>query len=534
MPHFPTQTLKTAPELIIDLPKSRSDLQGYLDPSQGHSIDHLIVSDLGNEEIILVACDDGDVISYKMCSIVSALEQNVPLGEPWFLENVGRSAWGLAVHKEARMIAVSSNTQKIDVFALALQPLKRQGAHGGYEAPLSEHSDVPDPQESASKFRVHHDGIRDRAHNIRLSLLAHKTNIPSVAFCNTAQDRDGNFLASTDIDNNIFVWNLRQAKVIMHADGDMNMSQSQRGWGITCLDPCTSRLTRDSFETLGCSVDREESFLDVSDAVRSVPDNSRWHPDSLHFGTDFSASSMNPTGSTDEQDSEAETNSADLAEVEEESEDEEGDSGPIAAISVPERKIELSKKPLIVRLPFNILHTSEFAIRLFSDVPCYEGTKFGRTASCIMCNQALHQFLPSSSAAWNQLRSIERLNMIAQIPELGVVAIANQVGRVGILTTTKAREGHLFGYRIECVLPFKSQEQEMRPSVPLMGLAVGPVQGLEKRPEPGSVQDVTQDVPQTRPAWSSLRRYRLLIVYCDHTILSYELSRTDDPDIIVM
>ena len=115
--------------------------------------------------------------------------------------------------------------------------------------------------------------------------------------------------------------------------------------------------------------------------------------------------------------------------------------------------------------------------------------------------------------------------MIAQIPELGVVVIGNQVGRVGILTMTRWEAQKQSGYKIECILPFSSEESKgMRPRKPLMGMAVGPIQGHET-PLPQHSPKMMKEQP---------RRFRLLMTYCDHTILSYEISRPeDDGDLIV-
>ena len=115
--------------------------------------------------------------------------------------------------------------------------------------------------------------------------------------------------------------------------------------------------------------------------------------------------------------------------------------------------------------------------------------------------------------------------MIAQIPELGVVVIGNQVGRVGILTMTKWEAQKQSGYKIECILPFNSEEGKgLRPRKPLMGMAVGPIQGQETA--------LPQESPRigTQPP----RRFRLLMMYCDHTILSYEISRSSEEGDIMM
>lgn len=116
--------------------------------------------------------------------------------------------------------------------------------------------------------------------------------------------------------------------------------------------------------------------------------------------------------------------------------------------------------------------------------------------------------------------------MILQIPELGVVVIGNQAGRVGILTMTRWQSQKQSGYKIECILPFKSQEEQgLRPKKPLMGIAIGPIQGHETKPDAGSTMDASEGgTTGLRAIKGSSRRFRLMIVYCDHTVLSYEIS----------
>ena len=99
------------------------------------------------------------------------------------------------------------------------------------------------------------------------------------------------------------------------------------------------------------------------------------------------------------------------------------------------------------------------------------------------------------------------------------------MGRVGILTMTRWEAQKQSGYKIECILPFNSEEGKgMRPRRPLMGMAVGPIQGQETA--------LQQDSPRmgTRPR----RRFRLLMMYFDHTILSYEISRPEGEEKIIV
>ena len=125
--------------------------------------------------------------------------------------------------------------------------------------------------------------------------------------------------------------------------------------------------------------------------------------------------------------------------------------------------------------------------------------------------------------------------MIHQIPELGVIAIGNQIGRVALLTLTRWEltekdrskiyaepdvQEHA-AFKISAILPLKSQEEKhVRPEKPLLGMAISPIQGQRK------MASVNGD---------STRRYRLLMTYYDHTVLSYEILReTPDGQLLVL
>jgi hypothetical protein len=139
----PKQTIPRHPDLQLLTSPSRVAylIGGYLDPTSPHSINHLIVASLGQEEIVLTCYDDGDVIAFYTKDIAECIltkpdtptpaiprqrrastwsfdTGNAP--RPFFHENVGISAWGLAVHQKSRLIAVSSNRFEVTVFAPAL------------------------------------------------------------------------------------------------------------------------------------------------------------------------------------------------------------------------------------------------------------------------------------------------------------------------------------------------------------------------------------------------------------------------------
>ncbi|KAK1987955.1 hypothetical protein LZ30DRAFT_777241 [Colletotrichum cereale] len=142
--------------------------------------------------------------------------------------------------------------------------------------------------------------------------------------------------------------------------------------------------------------------------------------------------------------------------------------------------------------------------------------------------------------SWNYpphplLQHAERLNMIVHVPELSLVAIGSAIGRVILLTPTRSRyeiPGDGFrlkqGFRIDWVLPTRSDEMAgRRPPRGLYGIAVGPVQ------EGGAAGCLlrSDDAPAPSPA---SRRYRLMLHYRDHSILSYEISRDEkDEDVLI-
>jgi hypothetical protein len=117
-PEYPRQTLPDKPLLILSPPRTPLATYGYIDARSPHSINHLLVDFLGDLEIVLIACDDGDVIAYYTNEIYAAIERrNEPDGpesiegfetRAFFQQNVKLSAWGLSIHTKARKIAVSS------------------------------------------------------------------------------------------------------------------------------------------------------------------------------------------------------------------------------------------------------------------------------------------------------------------------------------------------------------------------------------------------------------------------------------------
>jgi hypothetical protein len=193
--------------LKLRLPKSGGVRIGVLDPSHPHNVNHLVVAFLGVEEIFLASCDDGDVLGFRIDEIQQAIERRREPDCPetiygndvrhFFLDNVGKSAWGLAVHTEARKIAVSSNTHCVMVFEFGL-------------ASKDDEREQEQDFEGAEPSPSQHDRDKDRSY----SLSGQRGNIPCVTFCNTGEDPDGRFLACGDITGVIYIWDLDEHRML--------------------------------------------------------------------------------------------------------------------------------------------------------------------------------------------------------------------------------------------------------------------------------------------------------------------------------
>lgn len=215
--------------MVLTLPASEPLLTGYIDPRHPHAVNHIVVDDLGEEEILACVCDDGDVLAYHTSAVFNALERRDPLVgmgyngaenlRSFLNENVGLSAWGLAVHKASRMIAVSANTKKITVFAFALSSGNVDSEeddttatvddlleHTVLETMTDTHEPMPFWDTKRGRGKTH--SSFSRSQNLQLILEGHKTNISNIAFCNTHDDKEGRWLISTDIDGWMIVWDI--------------------------------------------------------------------------------------------------------------------------------------------------------------------------------------------------------------------------------------------------------------------------------------------------------------------------------------
>ncbi|SLM36875.1 WD40/YVTN repeat-like-containing domain [Lasallia pustulata] len=574
-PKFPEQTLPHRAGLTFHVPVSGPNLRGEIDPAHPHAINQIVVSDLGNEELLVCVCDDGDVVAYATRTLATFMEDGQTSGSPtldgdgtiktFLHRNVGRSAWGIAIHKFGRLIAVSANSNMVTVFAFALgsDPSSDGNSEDDHDNDFG-NSTTPFIGTLEWEKRAHLGTMaRDlneeclpaprSTSNFEITLSGHHANVPNIAFCNTEDDPTGRYLVSTDIDGVTLTWDLWQGRDITKCV----RTPSTRSWGVLCLDLRSFRLTQGTFETFGCEPQSDRGNLDISASRIYVKGANNWQP--VHEGIFSTPAALLPFGmvydTNPQADSSEESDDEDWLEAEVEENDElvmdspeyssvpgfGSNPLPIAAsvnsvyngppqeiVPAFERAIHLqrageaitgdlslSTSSPPISLPFSVLQTSAKDI-IFR----YSALR----ATSVMLRHPFAEDLPHSL---HSLRHFDRLNMVAQVPELGLVLIASQVGRVALLTLTRMRCPKTFAFRLDCILPSVEQEERReRPMVPLLGMAVGPIQGREKKAESGG--DEGSPDGKGREAWRAVegsRRHRLLLYYSDHTVLGYELSR---------
>ena len=185
------------PSVILTPRKSRAARKAgaAIDSSFPHQMNSIMVGNLGDLEIVCFAFDDGDVGAYYTHTIARCIATNSGHGQStggavsrnavpkqFFHESVGLSAWGLAVHQQSRLVAVSSNRAEVTVFAFATTDNPFQGVSVDLDA-------SPTLPDGATAWELEkHFQSRTRTWRIILSTGPGAANIPSIAF---ADDETG-------------------------------------------------------------------------------------------------------------------------------------------------------------------------------------------------------------------------------------------------------------------------------------------------------------------------------------------------------
>ncbi|KAF2156169.1 hypothetical protein K461DRAFT_91621 [Myriangium duriaei CBS 260.36] len=610
-PSFPSQSLPDDFPLIIDTPPSAPRLSGYLDPGEPHSINNLLAHRLGSEEILVAVRDDGDVDAYLVRHIFEALQQSKislrTLGSsttdvrPMIHRNVGKSAWGLAVHTEARMIAVSSNNHEFNIFSFA----------------LIDNGNASDDSPSISHSR------NDDTHAV---VPNGEANIPCISFCNTGDDPEGRWLLTADVSGLVRSWDLlgRKGDHSFHIGCQTRTSTEYNaeasGWIVAFLDPrlfvavdkfedrvpkrndlwnsvlnhgrSVWDMTAEKILLLSRNESKETVLTSPSATTRGVPQAHEFvtsnHSDDtnqpkcvLHENTNHclldAVGIVSPLaeikiefvdGAEDESDYSLGTESDLEAPMDLVAEDlppildDERELGPEVAQHREFLRLLLRREYLATGQSMPALMADDFRPRARNFHMVFNDK--GATCPNIPCPifyssvREMYMLQPPSLAApavedhfpvvlmgdhWHvrsppaqdriitrhswlhSPHSIERGCMFAQIPSMGVVVVGNQMGRVAIMSGFKTQQ-HLdipvgdksrvktykwvYGLRLEVMLPFASQEAAgSRPYCMLYGMAVAPMQG-------------TQHLPDDQKRW------RLMFMYVDDTVFSYEIKRKPD------
>ncbi|KAL4939573.1 hypothetical protein BDV06DRAFT_198598 [Aspergillus oleicola] len=301
-----SQTLGLKPEMVITPVMKDPGAEGYIMPTSPHDINSILVDDLGREEVLLLVTDSGNVCGYRVEAIFSALKRAADSGnprpldgsdvEPFFIEQVGASAWGLAIHKFARLIAVTANTGLVTVFAFALVNTALDKSDDAFDD-LEENDDFTEYSQTWLHIRTQDQfkqlqrlmPEKHRTRNIKLTYTGHFTNIPSVGFLNSDFDPNGKWMVSTDIDNKILVWRVWESLGPFNAyqlgrvapptpAAPFNWSED-RGWSVIALDPRTFHPVKTEEDACGGQPKRrfkgKHEFLDVTDLSRRLPDTCR-------------------------------------------------------------------------------------------------------------------------------------------------------------------------------------------------------------------------------------------------------------------
>ncbi|GAP83515.1 putative pyridine nucleotide-disulfide oxidoreductase family protein [Rosellinia necatrix] len=560
-------TVPGRPDLVLLPPITKESITvgGYLDLCLPHQPNHFIVGDLGDEEILLLSYDDGDVIAYYSSHIEHALVRlesgNLPNKPapvmPFFHQNVGKSAWGLAVHKKSRLIAVGNNKHEVHVFAFALtsanpvsyledaeplpgdnlfQPIRRSLDGKVIELSLSEpFGRLIQPElDILEKDSSHRPLLLQRRHNCHfiMETLDKGSNIPSVAFGSGA-DGEATEVLAVDISGKLWVFSIWSYTPSWFIEGLHRIHyktvaertphftiqhEIPRGWGVLVL-PESSFLSTTTFrDSLG--LDPAEAvyvnhaqyghYIGICKAVEYIKNNSTRHPWvrnnraqqfdlAPHWQNELPRDWYDPKVD----------HSKDWNSVQDEAADESQGRVP------PNKRKKKCRKALEDGAKAKLrLADGSSVMRMYGvDIELLGGDldNIG-----IMFKNAIYQKKPPRARMPRIPFQPERLTNVLHVPELFLVVAGSLCGRVALITLTRPSSPHYSfqrSFKVEAILPKTTDEdRRLRPICPLLGVAVGPIPSVW-----GS------NAPENCPL--DERRYRIMLHYYDHRILSYEVYR---------
>ncbi|KAI1142701.1 hypothetical protein F5Y05DRAFT_127699 [Hypoxylon sp. FL0543] len=561
-----SNALPAEPDLVLRPAASIMGLNvgGYLDANFPHQVNHLVVGQLGNEEILLLAYDDGDIIGYYTRHIENEVARrerdgrnNKATPEPFFHENVGKSAWGLAIHTQSRIIAVSANTHNVCVFVFALtgQPyrhtpeadpveffrnivkdengnLLNTGRDPSQPSVVLNYATGDGPKLAALEYAVRR---RDANWRIILQTGGAGTNIPNIAF-SSDQHGEAAKVVAVDINGRLWlmdIWHfgkrphitidgLHRPRPRARLQANAAHSHKPRGWGVLVLPESSFLPVKDMEDALGLPLNEAKyasnekigRWIDISQGVKYVKNSSGVHPWVRSGNAQrFAFNPMEPRRAQLESSWYDFDANATLPSLHDSIRDT-SRTGRESRLGRPNS--EHSRRETTLEDGSSILRTYEMDVELRS---------FEEGGMGIMFERVIDQSRPSHAVLPSMRISHERLANLIHVPELSLVVAGSMCGRVALITLTCPEEKGLHckrAFKVEAILPTKRDEDnQLRPICPLLGVAVGPA------PFSGNVE--LRDKPV------SPKRYRIMLHYYDLRILSYEVfrnSRTDPLSII--
>ncbi|KAF9974078.1 hypothetical protein BGZ73_002639 [Actinomortierella ambigua] len=182
--HFATLTPTAPPTYTRELVDPRETA----DPNIDKTINQIRVGHLDQDEVLVAVDEVGDVCVW--------FTQN--LSRDPLLFNVDESAWGIAIHRERSMIAVSSNAHVATLFHCKADPL--------WES-YPEQGDGEESNRSTTYPAMGH--RRSPQASFKQIIRGHEHNVPSVAFSPCGQ-----FLATASVDRSCRVWRIADGQLV--------------------------------------------------------------------------------------------------------------------------------------------------------------------------------------------------------------------------------------------------------------------------------------------------------------------------------
>ncbi|TGZ81002.1 hypothetical protein EX30DRAFT_395837 [Ascodesmis nigricans] len=408
--YAPTYPYQRIPEKPLTILKSTPlyGYGGYIDQTHPHYINSLTIGELGSEEVLVSAHDNGDVCVWYTSDLSRvALQKNVRL-----------SAWGVALHQKKRLLAVSANSHEITIFGLS--------ADGARAGAVMETAKV---------------------------LKGHGHNIPSISFLD---DDDGRWLAGTSIDGSVILWDIWEEMMVEKC----NMGFMAKGWSVSLLKPQCFKSVPTLREALGTPAHAplptpislsstqtvQTGYYSSLPAKRSTPlayDTST-HPlvsaTTGYFFVDY--------GSDDDDDDDDDLSGDLHADFDLNDHDNDNDSSHHYPSPSPFPSRSPTPPPATPHTPSPpptsfLLTTTQTHLYLLPISPTLHLSPILITRSILL--------EPHPSVSHQELLFLDRLNMVAAIPELSLMVVASQKGRVALVRLVRA--GEVYSARVESVLP---------------------------------------------------------------------------------